>query len=248
MINKIHNEGCRGTLDKLDQDIDLTITSPPYNVDLGNNKFNDHGYDLYNDNRDHQEYIRWMADIFSKVKKNTSFGGRCVINVGDGKNGKIPTHSDIIQIMTDMDWVLLGTIIWNKSQIANRCAWGSFKSPNCPSFPTPFEYILLFGNEHKKLQKNGETDIEKQEFIDWSLPIWEFKPETNAQEIGHPAPFPEELPKRCIKMLSWKDSLVYDPFAGSGTTLKVANDLDRDYIGSEISSDYCDIARERINK
>jgi len=219
-----------------DRIVDLTVTSPPYNVDLGNNKFKLDGYDIYNDNQEHQEYINWLHTVFELVYQKTKQGGRCVINIGDGKNGSIPTHAHIINMMEHIGWYAFATIIWHKHQIGNRLAWGSWKSPSSPSFPTPFEYILVFYKGDKKLQYKGETDLEKQEFIDWTLAMWEF-PGDNSTD-WHPATFPEELPRRCIKMLTWKEALVIDPFAGSGTTLKVAKDLGRNYWGCDISPNY----------
>lgn len=227
--------------------IDLTITSPPYNVDLGNNKLNKNPYDLYNDNKEHQEYIKWLNTIFEKIYLKTKLGGRCVINIGDGKNGAVPTHSDIIQFMKDLGWIPMSTIIWNKNQVGNRTAWGSFMSPSSPSFPTPFEYILVFGKGDKKLQWKGETDIEKQEFIDWAYGIWNIAPETKMKKIGHPAMFPIELQKRCLKMFSWKGSLVYDPFSGAGTTAIACKEFDRNFIGSELSEEYYKLSLDRIN-
>lgn len=125
----------------------------------------------------------------------------------------------------------------------HNCAWGSWKSASCPSFPTPFEYILVFAKDSLKLQTEGESDIAKQEFIDWTLALWEFKPETDPQ---HPAQFPIELPKRLIKMLSYTNATVFDPFAGAGTTLVAAERLGRDCIGAEIDGEYCEIYRRRL--
>ena len=248
MIN-IYNEDCIFTLDNRIEDntLDLTLCSPPYNIDLGNNKLNKNPYDLYNDNKDHQNYIKWLRNIFSKIYDKTKLGGRCIINIGDGKNGAVPTHSDIIQFMKELGWIPMSTIIWNKNQVGSRTAWGSFMSPSSPSFPTPFEYILAFAKGNKKLQWKGETDLEKQEFIDWAYGIWNIAPETRMKKIGHPAMFPIELPRRLMKMFSWKNSLVYDPFSGAGTTAIACKENNRKFIGSEISKDYYNLSIERTN-
>jgi len=247
--NKIYNEDCLEGLKKIEgNSIDLVITSPPYNVDLGNNKYHKSPYDLYNDNKDHQDYIKWLKEVFSELFKKQCIGGRCCINIGDGRNGAVPTSSDIIQFMKEIGYIPITHIIWDKSQVGNRTSWGSFNSPSCPSFPTPFEHILIFAKGDRKLQRKGETDLTKEEFIAWSLALWKFAPETKQKEFGHNAMFPEELPKRLIKMFSWKNAKVCDPFSGAGTVALVCQKLGRDFIGFEISEEYCKIANERIQK
>lgn len=219
---KIHNKDCVvGFTELEDYSVDLIVTSPPYNVDLGNNKYHNSPYDLYNDNKEHKVYISWLKTIFEIAYKKLCSGGRVCINIGDGKNGSVPTSSDIIQFMVNIGYIPMTHIIWDKSQVGSRTSWGSFHSPSSPSFPTPFEHILVFCKETKKLQKKGETDLEKQEFIDWSLALWKFGAENKQKKIGHNAMFPEELAKRCVKMFSYIGALVVDPFSGAGTTAVV---------------------------
>ena len=230
-----------------DASINLVVTSPPYNVDLGNNKYNKNPYDLYNDNKDHREYIAWLTSIFGKIKPKLVEGGRVCINIGDGKNGAIPTSSDIIQFMSnDLGYINLAHIIWDKHSMASRTAWGSFMSPSCPSYPCGFEHILVFGNNDKKLHTKGDTDLTKEEFILYANSYWSFAPETKAEKIGHPAPFPVELPSRCIKMNTFIGETVLDPFMGSGTTGIASRKLGRKFIGFELSEDYFKIACDRI--
>lgn len=245
---KIINGDCLKVIPSLKHNsIDLVVTSPPYNVDLGNNKFNNNPYDLYNDNKEHQEYILWLEKIFKEIYPKLKSGGRVVINIGDGQNGRLPTHSDIIHFMTNkLDYIPMANIIWMKSQIGNRMSWGSFASPSAPSFPKPFEYIMIFAKENAKLQEKGETDLTKEEFKQWAFSVWEFTPETRIKELDHPALFPEELPYRVIKMLSWKNATVLDPFSGLGTTGVVCKGLGREYIGIEISEKYYKKSVERI--
>jgi len=244
----INNGDCFYGLDIIcDNSINLVITSPPYNVNLGNNKYNKNPYDLYNDNKEHHEYVKWLKNIFQKMYNKLVIGGRICINIGDGKNGGVATSSDIIQFMCkDIGYIPMTHIIWDKGQIGNRTSWGSFLSPSSPSFPTPFEHILIFCKESKKLLKKGISDLTKEEFINWSLALWKFAPENRMKKIGHPGMFPEELPRRLMKMLSYPGDLILDPFAGAGTTLKVAKDLNRNAIGFEISEEYCKITIERI--
>ena len=120
---KLYNNESEKVIPILDDDsIDLVATSPPYNVDLGNNKFNENPYDMYNDNKDHWKYIEWLRDeIFGPIYSKLKSGGRVAINIGDGKNGRVPTHVDIIHFMTrELTYLPMATLIWRKSQISNR--------------------------------------------------------------------------------------------------------------------------------
>jgi len=246
MANQVvKNERCENGIDILeDNSIDLVVTSPPYNVDLGNNKYKKDGYDLYSDDREYNAYIDWLSLIFTKIYPKLKCGGRVAINIGDSKNGKIPTHADVIASLCK-HYKYFSTIIWDKGNTSNRAAWGSFLSPSCPSFPRSFEYICIFYKDTQKLSTKGQSDLTKEEFIEWSNGLWKFPGETS-KIINHPAPFPIQLPYRLIKMLSWKDAKILDPFAGSGTTGVACKQLNRDFIGFEISSAYCDMANERI--
>lgn len=259
-VNWIYNEDCLQTLSRMEDGVlDLTVTSPPYNVDLGHNKHNSDSYDEYDDNRDMEEYLGWLRSIFAEVYRCTKEGGRCVINIGDKANGSVPTHVYITNFMLELGWGYYTTIIWNKSNIGNRTAWGSYMSASCPSFPTPFEFILVFYKGTRKMEdkwKRGSGVSEKM-FIESSLALWSFagakktvkkasKYDPQGKDSIHPAAFPVELPLRCIYMLSHKGGLVYDPFMGSGTTAIAALVAGRAFIGSEISASYCEMASRRI--
>lgn len=246
---KLYNGKSENVIPELDDDsIDLVITSPPYNVDLGNNKFNESPYDIYNDNKDHKDYITWLKDIFEKLYPKMKSGGRVVINIGDPKNGRIPTHADIIHFMSrELKYIPMANILWMKSQVANRFAWGSFASPSCPSFPEPFEYLMVFAKDNIKLQTKGEKDITPEEFKKWAYSVWNVAPETRMKKIGHPAMYPVDIPYRLIKMLSWTNSTVLDIFNGAGTTGVACEMLGRKYIGIEMSKKYCDLTVKRIN-
>jgi len=225
--------------------INLVVVSPPYN--LGNigikHKIE---YSLYKDNKEFKDYISFLEEVFSLLFNKMAEDGRVCINIGDQKNGEIPTHFFITEMMLRIGYKVFTTIIWNKSQVSNRTSWGSWLSPSCPSFPTPFEYILIFYKNERKLIHKGVSDLVREEFINWSLALWSFAPETRMKKFAHPAMFPEELPKRLIKLLSYPQDIVLDPFAGVGTTLKVAKDLNRKYIGFEIDEKYYNTALERL--
>jgi len=250
-VNEIHQGYCEDLIVQLPDDcIDLVVTSPPYNVDLGNNKYNKRPYDMYQDNKDHKKFIENLAYTFGILKPKMVKGGRICINIGDGKNGRVPTHSDIIQFMTkELKYLIKTSIIWNKSQIGGRTSWGSFNSPSNPSFPTPFEYILIFCNETQN--KEGcpkNVTVTKEEFIHNSLAMWRFAPENQMKKFGHPAMFPLRLPYRLIQQLSYKGDVVLDIFSGAGTTCLAAEMLGRKWIGFELSKDYVEKARKRLRQ
>ena len=246
-IELLHGD-CLGLLDKIpNSSIDCVVTSPPYNVDLGNNKYNKNGYNSYSDNKNHQEYLMWLETIFKVVKIKLIGGGRVCINIGDGKNGAVPTHSDIIQFMVHkLGFDIIATIIWNKNQVVPRTAWGSFMSPSSPSYPCPFEYILIFAKDYKKLQHKGKSDLTKDEFITNAYAIWTIAPESKMKEFGHPAVFPVELPKRLIQMNTYIGDTVLDPFMGSGSTGVACINTNRNFIGMELDIGYYEIAKQRI--
>ena len=229
--------------------VDLVVTSPPYNVNLGKNKFNKNSYASYGDNMPHDKYIEWLKSIFGLIKPKMVQGGRVCINIGDGKNGSIPTHSDIIQFMTkDLKYLLKTTIIWDKNQIGNRTAWGTFQSPRNPSFPTPFEYILVFcnGSQSKDGDKEDIT-VTKEDFIQNSLAIWKFNPESSMnKKYKHPAMFPIKIPYRLIQQLSYRGDLVFDPFSGMGTTCLAAAMSGRRWLGFELDELYAKRSVDRI--
>lgn len=245
---KLINNDCLIAMKELSNgSFHCVITSPPYNVDLGNNKYKKDGYSTHNDNMPYDDYLDWMKEVFKECYRVLSNDGRMCVNIGDGKNGKIPTHSDFIQIMKSIGFMPMTTIIWNKNNTSNRCAWGSYLSAKAPSFPRPFEYILVF-QKSNGLERIGESTITKDEWKEYSNGLWSFAPEMKQKKIGHPAMFPLELPTRLIKMLTYKHDVILDPFMGVGTTAIACLNNDRKFIGIEIDDKYIEIAKKRIDK
>jgi len=237
---QLWNGDCRDLMKQIpDGSVNLVVTSPPYNVGLE--------YNSYKDDKPFDDYIGFLKEVFKTAYSVLAEDGRVAINIGDGKNGKIPTHSIVQTMMCDLGYLPMATIIWNKRTTSNRAAWGSFMSPSCPSFPSCLEYVMLF-SKTAKLSHLGEATIQKEDFIAWTNPLWEFLPETGMRDIGHPAVFPVELPRRCIELLTYRDDVVLDPFVGSGTTAVACLKTGRKCIGIEKDEGYFQIAQTRIER
>lgn len=221
---------------------DLIITSPPYNVDIQ--------YNSHKDNLSYEEYLSfsevWMKNCFKWSKKQ----GRFCLNIPLDKNkgGQRSVGADLTALAQKIGWKYHSTIIWNEGNISRRTAWGSWMSASAPYVIAPVELIVvLYKDEWKKTQGSKISDITREEFMEWTNGLWTFNGESK-KRIGHPAPFPLELPTRCIKLFSFVNDLIFDPFAGSGTTLIAANNLGRFSVGTEIDKKYFDLAKQRIIK
>ena len=224
-----------------EESIDLIVTSPPYNVGME--------YDG-NAQRDLLSYKDWQSFSQSWLSNAlfwTKPTGRLCLNVplDKNKNGKHPVASDMTQLALTCGWKYHATIIWNEGNISRRTAWGSWKSASAPHVIAPVETILVFYKEDWKRKNQSSNDITGEEFKDWVLGMWSF-PGESAKRIGHDAPFPRELPKRCIKLFSFVQDTVLDPFVGSGTTMIEAILNGRRAIGIEKEHKYCKLTCNRI--
>jgi site-specific DNA-methyltransferase (adenine-specific) len=140
----------------------------------------------------------------------------------------------------------MGEIIWQKGKGANgNCAWGSWKSARAPRLRDLHEYLIVLAKESFSRPDRGESDIAGDEFMEATLSIWNIAPES-AKKVGHPAPFPVELAARVIRLYSYVEDVVLDPFAGSGTTCVAAKQLRRHYVGCEIAAEYCALSEQRL--
>ncbi len=227
------------TLDR--NSIDLIVTSPPYNVDIAYNSYKDD--DSYADYRLFSK--SWLKEAYRVLKND----GRLCLNVALDKNkgGQQSVTADLTTIAKSVGFKYHSTIIWNEGNISRRTAWGSYKSASAPYVIAPVETIVILYKKNWKKNKRGESDITKDEFIDWTNGLWTFNGESK-KKVGHPAPFPIELPRRCIKLFSYIGDVVLDPFLGSGTTLVASYNLKRKGIGIEIDKKYFNLAIERISK
>jgi len=220
--------------------VDLVLTSPPYNFDMD--------YDQHNDKSEPTDYLSTLVKIFDECIRVLKSGGRLIVNIQPNYKEYYPTHHAITAAMIERGLIWRGEIVWLKNNLKKLTAWGSWMSPSCPYLSYPFEFIEVFSKDTlKHIGDKENIDITKDEFIECVNGHWTIAPETRMKNFNHPAMFPEELAKRCIKLFSYKNDLVLDPFNGAGTTTYVANLLGRNYIGIDISETYCNIAKERIS-
>jgi site-specific DNA-methyltransferase (adenine-specific) len=240
MINKVHNKDCvTGMTELPDNYVDLILTSPPYNLNIE--------YDKHDDSMSLKGYYDWCEKWIEQSYRVLKPGGRFCLQIGCFQSSQNePTYSTFTELFKKYGFIFREFIIWNKNTIPKRTAWGSWKSPSNPRISPPFEMIINFHKISPKILEKGETDLTKEEFVQWTNGLWVIGPES-AKRRGHPAPFPEELAKRCIKMHTYIDGVVLDPFNGSGTTTSVAKSLKRNWIGFDISESYCNLAESRIN-
>ena len=222
--------------------IDLMVTSPPYNVDIQ--------YNSHNDKISYENYLefsrKWMARCYEWLKKD----GRFCLNIplDKNKNGQQSVGADLTTIAKKIGFKYHSTIVWNEGNISRRTAWGSWMKASAPFVIAPVELIvILYKEKWKKTSGSGISDISRQDFMDWTNGLWTFSGESK-KRTGHPAPFPIELPERCIKLFSYVDDVVLDPFLGSGTTLIAAALNNRKGIGIEVDLEYCKLAKKRLIK
>jgi site-specific DNA-methyltransferase (adenine-specific) len=221
-----------------DDSVHLMITSPPYNVGK-----------LYDKDMSLDEYRDFLVTVWKEVYRVLVPGGRACINIANlGRKPYIPLHAYIIEDMIKLGFLMRGEIIWVKGNTASSSvAWGTYMSAKNPVLRDSHEYILVFSKKSftRGVKANMKSTMTKEEFIEYTKSVWYIGAES-ATKIGHPAPFPIELPKRLIKLYSFEGEVVLDPFMGSGTTALAAIELNRHYIGYEIDQKYIDIANRRI--
>lgn len=225
-----------------DNSLHLMITSPPYNVSKE-----------YDEDLSLADYLEMLKKVFAETYRVLVNGGRACINVANlGRKPYIPLSDYISQMMIDIGFNMRGEIIWNKAASASpSTAWGSWMSASNPILRDIHEYILIFSKGDYKRERNRNeketklNSVSKEDFMEWTKSIWTFNAES-ARRVGHPAPFPIDLPYRIIQLYSFKTDIILDPFMGSGTTGIAALKSDRKFVGFEISQEYIDLTNKRI--
>ncbi len=223
-----------------DGSIDLIVTSPPYNVDI---KYNSH-----NDEISYEEYLQFSQQWLTRCFQFLRDDGRMCLNIPLDKNkgGQQSVGADLTTLAKEIGYQYHSTIVWNEGNISRRTAWGSWMSASAPYVIAPVELIVVLYKERwKKTSGSQESDITRDEFMEWTNGVWTFSGESK-KKIGHPAPFPIELPERCIKLFSFVEDTVLDPFMGSGSTMLAACLNHRNAVGVEVDTSYCSLAQNRL--
>ncbi len=243
-INRIICGDARKTLERIpSQSIDLIVTSPPYNFG--------HSYaqDQHHDTHEWNEYFEKLLKTWKECERVLKPGGRMAVNVQPLFSDYIPTHHLISHQLMRLGLLWKAEFLWEKNNYnAKYTAWGSWKSPSMPYIKYTWEFIEVFDKgTHKKAGKREDIDITAEEFKEWVIGKWSFPPEIRMKDFDHPAMFPEELPRRIMKLFSYQNDIVLDPFNGAGTTALVARKLRRRFIGIDVSQQYCERALARLD-
>jgi site-specific DNA-methyltransferase (adenine-specific) len=225
-----------------DRSIDLIITSPPYNFG--------HAYaqDPHDDTHEWNIYFEQLLNVWRECERVLKTGGRMAVNIQPLFSDYVPTHHVISHQLASLGLLWKAEFLWEKNNYnAKYTSWGSWKSPSMPYIKYTWEFIEVFDKvTHKKGGRREDIDITADEFKEWVLGKWSFPPEIRMKDYSHPAMFPEELPRRLMKLFSYKNDIVLDPFNGAGTTTLVAWKLHRRFIGIDVSQQYCDMALQRL--
>jgi len=223
-----------------DNSIHLMVTSPPYNVGKE-----------YDEDLTLDEYKAFLKRVWSEVKRVLVPGGRVCINIANlGRKPYIPLHTFIIEDMLDLGFLMRGEIIWNKASSGSpSTAWGSWLSAQNATLRDIHEYILVFSKEmfSRNNSHKRKSTISRQEFLELTKSVWSFSAE-QARKIGHPAPFPVELPYRLIQLYTFEEDIILDPFIGSGQTAIAAIKTKRHYVGYDIDKTFVKLAERRIKE
>ncbi len=239
-IDKIFCKSSEKMAELPDNSVHLMVTSPPYNVGK-----------LYDKELSLDEYRGFLSSVWKEAERVLVPGGRVCINVANlGRKPYIPLHAFIIEDMHKLGFLMRGEVIWDKgASVSSSIAWGTYLSAKNPVLRDAHEYILIFSKQSftRGIKENMKSTISKEEFIELTKSIWSFNAES-ATRVGHPAPFPLELPLRCIKLYTFEGENVLDPFMGSGTTALASMLLNRHYVGYDVSKEYVALAEKRIKE
>jgi len=223
-----------------DNSVHLMVTSPPYNVGKE-----------YDEDLTLEEYREFLKRVWEEVRRVLVPGGRACINIANlGRKPYLPLHTFIVEDMLALGFLMRGEIIWDKAGSSSpSTAWGSWLSAANPTLRDVHEYILVFSKDifRRNSKDRRKNTISKEEFLEFTKSVWTF-PAEPARRVGHPAPFPVELPYRLIQLYTFEGDVVLDPFVGSGQTAIAAIKTERHYVGYDIDEEYVELAERRIKE
>jgi len=240
-LNRIYAMDCVEGMKLLaDNSVDIIVTSPPYNFGME--------YDEYYDKKTWHDFFNWLNEVWKECYRVLKSGGRLCVNIQPLFSDYIPSHHIISNQLLDIGFLWKGEILWEKNNYnCKYTAWGSWKSPSSPYLKYTWEFVEIFCKDDlRKMGAKENIDITGDEFKEWVYAKWNIAPERKMKEYGHPAIFPEKLVERLLKLFSYQNDVVLDPFMGSGTTAVVAVRTNRNFIGFEISEEYVKIANQRL--
>ena len=239
-----------------DGSVALVVTSPPYFA----GKEYEEELDRDGVPGSYLEYLQLLREVFSECVEKLEPGGRIAVNVANlGRKPYRSLSADVIGILQDdLGLLMRGEIIWQKGEGANgSCAWGSFSSAANPVLRDVTERVIVASKGRfdraipaKRRSASGlpsENTMTADDFMTLTLDVWSIPPES-AKRVGHPAPFPVELPEQLIRLYTYAGDLVLDPFMGSGSTLVAASRLGRRYAGYDLDPAYVEIAERRVKE
>ncbi len=237
-----------------DGSVALVVTSPPY---FAGKQYEE---ELERDGipSSYLEYLEMLTEVFAECARKLEPGGRIAVNVANlGRKPYRSLSADVIRILEhDLGLLLRGELVWQKGEGASgSCAWGSWRSPANPVLRDLTERVIVaskgrFDRARTAKQRAAQglphvTTLLPEDFLALTVDVWSIPPES-ARRVGHPAPFPVELPEQLIRLYTYADDLVLDPFMGSGSTLVAAARLGRRYVGYDLDPSYVDMARQRV--
>ncbi len=237
-----------------DSSVALVVTSPPYYA----GKEYEEAIGESHIPASYIDYLEMLHDVFAECVRKLEPGGRIAVNVANlGRRPYRSLSADVIDILQNrLKLLLRGEVIWLKARGASgNCAWGSFRKPSNPVLRDVTERVVIAskGRFNRAVPQNkraaiglpSESSISAGEFMEATMDIWEIRP-ASARWVGHPAPFPVELPQRLIELYTYRGDLVLDPFVGSGTTALAAVRTGRHYVGFDTDPNYIALAEQRL--
>ena len=255
-VDRIWVHDARSMPELPDASVALVVTSPPYFAGKAYEEALGEGHIP----ADYVEYLDMLTEVFRECQRVLEPGGRIAVNVANlGRKPYRSLSADVIGILQDRLGLLLrGEVIWQKARGAGgNCAWGSFQRPTNPVIRDLTERVVIASkgrfdralNQRQRVRQGLPVDVTlfRDEFMEATTDLWEISPE-RATRVGHPAPFPVELPERLIHLYTFKGDLVLDPFMGSGTTGVASVLTDRHFVGYDTDEGYAEAARRRIEE